>query len=311
MGGEGTGVRAELELEVRRFLLALRADRGASPHTLRAYKTDLAEFARFLRKDPGADLGNFRRCRLAVREYWVSLSRRKLRPASLNRKLASLRSFFKYLTFEGKIEANPFVYLPPPKKDRSLPRFLTEKEVEAFIGTISRSVHPLALRDRSLVEFLYASGLRIQEAVDLNVEDVDLWNGTARVFGKGGRERVVPVGEPCLKALELYLEGRPRAERLGSAGSGRAVFLNFRGKRITAAGARKALERWVRGAALDKRVTPHVFRHTFATHLLNRGCDLRTVQEMLGHKSLISTQIYTHTSVEQLKRVYDAAHPRA
>ena len=281
-----------------------------SAHTLRAYRHDLREFLEFLKLQPLADLSNFRKSRLLVREFWVSLSKRKIRTSTLLRKLAVLRSFFKFLVFENVIETNPFNYLKLPRREKRLPRFLTEKEVDEFLSTLERSMHVLAPRDRALMEFLYSSGLRIQEAVDLNLEDLDLWNGVVRVFGKGGRERRVPVGGPSLKSLEKYLEKR------GILGESPAlfrgpVFLNARGKRITSRGARVVLDRWVRDGALQKKVSPHMFRHSFATHLLNRGCDLRTVQEMLGHKSLTSTQIYTHTSVEHLKKVYDSAHPRA
>ena len=338
-----------LGLWVKRFFLFLRAERGASPNTLRAYEQDLREFLLFLsRRDaaakpadardlqgmlpldgagpsetggpakaPGSwdalswpmeDLKNFRKCRLLVREYWASLSRRGVKDATLARKLASLRSFFRFLVLEDVLDHNPFKYLSLPRREKVLPKFLTEKEMGHFLSALENSKHKLAARDRALAELLYSSGLRIQEAVSLNAEDMDAWNGMVRVLGKGNKERLVPVGEAAAQCLEAYLSARRRKE--GRTMLRGPLFLNPRGGRLTVRGARVAICRWVRESALHKNVSPHMFRHSFATHLLNRGCDLRTVQEMLGHKNLSTTQRYTHTSVEQLKKVYERAHPR-
>lgn len=306
----GTATESNVVLWIRRFLLFLRAERNCSPHTLRAYLKDLTEFSAFLRRQHSPDIRNFRKSRLLIREFWVTLSKRKLRASTLTRKLASLRSFFNYLVMEDQIPTNPFHYLPPPRKEKTLPRFLTEKQVAHLLSFMGRSRQPLAARDLALVEILYSSGLRIQEAIDLNVEDLDLWNGIVKVYGKGGRERLVPMGDHSVRSIESYLDGRRTTDGTPVPAKG-ALFLNARGRRITTTGSRKVLGKWVRQAAMHSSVTPHVFRHSFATHLLNRGCDLRTVQEMLGHKSLTSTQIYTHTSIEHLKKVYENAHPRA
>ncbi len=304
----------DLDLWIKRFLLFMKAERSASPHTLRAYQKDLSEFHHFLNRTGHAkDLDNFRQARLVVREFWIDGSKRRLSNASLLRKLASLRSFFRYLVTEDILPANPFEYLELPKKEKKLPRFLSEKEMGTLMApleAIETATTGLALRDRALIELLYSSGVRIQEAMNLNVEDMDLWNGTVRVLGKGNKERIVPVGEMAARALQKYMRERQARQTGGREAKG-PLFLNARGTKLGARGARLILNRWVKKASLERKVSPHTLRHTFATHLLNRGCDLRTVQEMLGHKSLASTQIYTHTSVEQLKKIYDRAHPRA
>lgn len=304
-----TPVDKNLELLIKEFLLFMRAERNASPATLRAYKSDLEEFRQFV-KDGYLDLSNFKKNRLLIREFWSALSKKRQRTSTLVRKLSALRSFFKFLVREDYADSNPFHYLRLPKKDQILPRFLTEKEMTQLLSAVEQRQHPLSARDRALLELLYSSGIRIQEAVNLNIEDIDLWNGIVRVFGKGNRERLVPLGDPAVSALEKYINCRGKSSLHGPSARG-AIFLNVRGTRITSRGARKVIHRWVKQTALHKNVNPHMFRHSFATHLLNRGCDLRTVQEMLGHKSLASTQLYTHTSIEHLRKVYENAHPRA
>ncbi len=292
-------------------MLFLKAERSASPHTLRAYQKDLKEFNGFLtRAGHAKDLSNFRQARLLVREFWIDCSKRRLSNATLLRRLATLRSFFRYLVTEDMLPTNPFKYLELPKKEKTLPRFLSEKEMERFLEPFETWTEGLALRDRALIELLYSSGIRIQEAMSLNVEDMDLWNGMLRVLGKGNKERMVPIGETATRCVQRYLRERQKAQKPEREPRG-PIFLNARGTKLGARGARLILNRWVKRASLTRKVTPHMLRHTFATHLLNRGCDLRTVQEMLGHKSLSSTQVYTHTSVEHLKKVYDSAHPRA
>ena len=318
MAQEPSGASRDLNLWAKRFLLHQRADRNASPETLRAYESDLREFARFAGAEPApegsprttgqpSDAFEFRKCRLLVREFWIALSKRGVKDATLARKLAVLRSFFRYLVSEDVLSGNPLKYLPPPKREKTLPRFLTEKEMSHFLSALERSKEPSAPRDRALMELLYSSGLRIQEAVGLNVEDLDLWNGLVRVFGKGSKERMVPLGDPATECLHAYLSGRESKERREPKG---AVFVNFRGGRLTQRGARKVIDRWVRESAVGQSVHPHMFRHSFATHLLDRGCDLRTVQELLGHKNISTTQRYTHTSIERLRKVYENAHPR-
>ena len=226
------------DLWIKKFLFYIKAERGVSPHTVRAYTADLKEFGKFLSKSSAgpADLSNFRKSRLLVREFWVSLSQRGVKTATLNRKLAALRSFFKYLVTEDVLETNPFAYLKVPRAERRLPRFLNEGEMAKFLSSVNGGSTFISLRDRSLFELLYSSGLRIHEALGLNIDDTDLWNGMVRVFGKGGRERMVPLGKSAVHALENYLD--ERKAKPGN-GAGRALFLNFRGGRLTARGASK------------------------------------------------------------------------
>jgi integrase/recombinase XerC len=288
---------------IQRFLLYLRAERNVSPHTVRAYRHDLAEYLRFLQaKYPRLTLE--RSHRLVVRDYLAQLHDQSYQRATVVRAVAVLRSFYKFLLREGTIPQTPFAGLPMPKREKKLPRFLSEEEMNRLLEIPARSSDGHARRDAALLELLYSSGLRIQELCQLNVEDMDLWGGMVRVMGKGSRERLVPVGTTALKRVHSYLESRSE-KRSGP------LFLNRSGTRLSERGARLVVARWVGRAALQRRISPHAFRHSFATHLLDRGCDLRAVQEMLGHKSLVTTQAYTHVSAEHLRKVYQKAHPRA
>jgi tyrosine recombinase XerC len=290
---------------VQRFLLFLRAERNASPHTLRAYKHDLEQFTAFLeRKYPKASSLE-RHQRLIVREYLSELHDKGGKRATLLRSVAVLRAFFKFLMRSEIVSQSPFVGLPMPKAEKRLPRFLSEAEMQRLLEIPRGSKDKRSRRDGALMELLYSSGVRVQEACQLNVEDIDLWGGLVRVYGKGGRERLVPLGPVAQKTVHAYIESRPASLRRGP------LFLNHRGMRLSDRGARNIVNKWVREAALHQKVSPHAFRHSFATHLLDRGCDLRSVQEMLGHKNITTTQIYTHVSPEHLKKVYQQAHPRA
>jgi integrase/recombinase XerC len=280
------------------FLHYLRAERNFSPNTLRAYKIDIADYLKFLKKSYPA-LAAEKVNRVILREFYASLQQGVLRRSSMIRKISAVRSFYKYLGMLGKVENNPFLYISTPKKESRIPVFLSEAEVRALFD-----LPKITLRDRAMLELLYSSGLRIEELTGLNVCDVDIWGGTLRVIGKGNRERVVPVGDTALEVLREHLKGRPQS------GLAAAVFANKSGDRISTRGARKALHRWFKLAGFEKKVSPHTLRHSFATHLVDRGCDLRSVQEMLGHKSLTTTQIYTHVTAESLKKVYEKAHPR-
>lgn len=300
--------RQDLELWVKKFLLYQRAEKNAAALTLKAYEHDLKEFADHC--GDSVDISEFRKSRLIVRDYWSGLHQKKLRSASILRKLAVLRSFFKYLAKEEIVEVNPFDYLSNPKKEQLLPRFIVEKEMTRLWDVIDKAKHPLAPRDRALMELLYSSGLRIQETVDLNIGDMDFWNGTVRVMGKGGKQRQVPMGKSAVQSMETYIKWRETRFKIPVTAKSPA-FVNARGGRITPRGSQVVIDRWIQKSAITTRVSPHTFRHTFATHLLNRGCDLRAVQEMLGHKSLATTQIYTHATIDHLRRVYESAHPRA
>jgi tyrosine recombinase XerC len=290
---------------IQKFLLYIRAERGSSAHTLRAYQYELKQFLVFLQsKYP--QLSFDRSHRLVVRDYLSTLHEKKLQRASILRAIAVLRSLYKYLQREEIIAQNPFIGIPMPKREKRLPKAIAEDEMKKLLETPLRLKHKFSLRDSALMELLYSSGLRIQELCQLNIEDIDLWGGMVRAFGKGSRERLVPVGASAQKMLHAYINSRlPASRRSG------ALFFNHKGARISERGARGIVAKWVFEAAIHRKVSPHVFRHSFATHLLSRGCDLKSVQEMLGHRNLATTQTYTHVTPEHLKKVYEQAHPRA
>ncbi|MCX5782043.1 MAG: tyrosine recombinase XerC [Elusimicrobia bacterium] len=293
---------------LEKFLKYLKAERNYSNLTIKAYKTDIIEFLAFLAKNyQGKALKDSEK--LTLREYFLHLQNLKLNRSSVIRKIAALRSFFKFLTKEEIIVQNPFLYLSSPKAEKKIPTFLSEEEIHKLF-----SLPKMSLRDSSMLEFLYSGGLRLEELVGLNINDIDYISGIMKVLGKGNKERIVPVGEKSLEVLHEYLKERNTfIENIktipGHDISKNALFLNKSGKRISSRGARKALHKWFSLAGFKKKVSPHTLRHTFATHLLDRGCDLRSVQEMLGHKSIASTQVYTHVTAETLKKVYEKAHP--
>jgi integrase/recombinase XerC len=292
---------------VRDYLQYLRAERNYSPNTIKAYRVDILEFYGFLEKNyPG--MAPEKCSKLVVRDYFAFLQNNRLRRSSVIRKIEAVRSFFKYLSLENKLEKNPFLSLSTPKRESRIPVFLTEDEVRKMFD-----MPEISLRDRAMLELLYSCGLRISELVGLNAGDIDFIGGVVRVWGKGSRERIVPIGDTSLVALKNYerAAGKKYPEGARQKDAAKGLFLNKSGNRISQRGARKAIARWFKLAGFAKKVSPHTLRHSFATHLLDRGCDLRSVQEMLGHKSLATTQIYTHVTAESLKRVYDKSHPRA
>lgn len=289
-----------LEVMIQRFLIHAKAARAVSPHTLRAYAGDLA---RFLRAYPGlaaADLS-----RVHVRGYLAALQKSSLKRASVLRRISALKSLVRYLRGEKVLARDPFLALAMPKREVRLPRFLTEAEMVELLESGAPARSPRRERDRAILELLYSSGLRRAEISALNRGDVDFVGGFVRVLGKGSRERLVPVGDRALVALREYA----RVKTQGSGLSPAPLFLNGRGERLSGAGVALVVDQWALRARWLKPVSPHAFRHSFATHLLNRGCDLRSVQEMLGHKSLATTQVYAHVSLERLKKVYEESHP--
>lgn len=293
-----------MEADVTAFLRALEGERGVSPHTLTAYRRDVTRFVRFLTHEHVATWDAV--TAPIARRYVASLDRRLARSA-IARNLSALRTLFRYLYREGKVSRNPLTLITAPKRSPRLPKVLTADEVAAVLGAPDTST-PAGLRDRALLELLYATGLRVGELVSLRLADLSLGD-ELRVLGKGRRERIVLMGLPAQEAMARYLEdGRPKLVRRRDPGY---VFLNRRGGTLTDRGVRVILDRCLRRAALGRRISPHVLRHTFATHLLDGGADLRSVQELLGHVNLSTTQIYTHVSRDWLKRVYDRAHPRA
>ena len=297
--------QTEIELDVERFLVELAAARGASQHTLRAYRTDLRELCAHLASVRVADPRQV--SVRTLRRYLLALDDRKLARPSVQRKLSAVRSFFQWLLEQGRIDVHPGRSMRQSRAGRRLPGALEVKEVTALIDAPDLDTHA-GRRDRALLELMYSAGTRAAETVGLDVGDLDLERGVARVRGKGRKERLVALGKPALKALRVYLDDpeRPRA-RAGCD----AVFLNARGGRLTTRSLGHVVERAALGGGISRRVTPHTFRHSFATHLLDAGADLKSVQELLGHAHLVTTQIYTHVSIERLRKVYEKAHPRA
>jgi integrase/recombinase XerD len=293
------------------FLAHLEFERGLSRNTLAAYRTDLLQFGRFLAErdqeattaGPG-DLSDF----LADLAQGDGNGRAPCSTATVHRKAACLRSFYRHLRREDAIEDDPAARLETPRRGRKLPEVLSYGEVQRLLAQ-PRGDEPATLRDRALLELMYASGLRASETISLEISDVDLEHGIVRARGKGSKERLVPVGGRALAAVRVYLRtGRPKMIRSHDE---RKLFLNFRGGPLTRQGLYKIVLRHAESAGLGDRMSPHTLRHSFATHLLSGGCDLRSVQEMLGHADLSTTQLYTHLSGEELKEAYFKAHPRA
>ena len=289
------------------FLQRLEQERNFSPHTLRAYRKDLAEFTEFLGEDAPAKIPAVTHVQL--RSFLAGLRGRGISKTTIARKLAALRSFFRFLCRDGLMRTNPMLALRAPKRDQRLPHVLGAAEVERLLETASGN-DEADLRDRAILETLYTSGMRVGELVALKVKDVDFFAEVATVMGKRRKERICPLGSYALKALQAYLEKRG-ISMVSAPRCDEPLFLNLRGTRLTARSVGRLLARRLAEADLSARTTPHTLRHSFATHLLDRGADLRAVQELLGHASLSSTQIYTHLSAERLKQVYDRAHPRA
>jgi integrase/recombinase XerC len=288
---------SNFEVYLESFLDSLRTERNFSPYTLISYRSDLKQFLDFLKEQK---LSLFAVDRLAARDFLYHLEKRKFSRRSLARKISAVRSFFRYLIREDKIKNNPFELISTPKLQKRLPNFLYREEMEKLLATPDlRS--PLGLRGKALLELLYGSGIRVSETIKLNISDLDLDEGEVRVFGKGSKERIALIGSKAKAALRDYLKQRKKGP----------LFLNKRGGRLTQRSVERLIKFYGRKAGIEKTITPHTLRHTFATHLLSGGADLRTVQELLGHTSLSTTQVYTHITKEKLKSVYDLAHPRA
>ncbi len=289
-----------MEKYIEKFVRYLEIEKNYSPHTIVNYKIDLEGFNKFV---SGTSLEKIDY--LGLRKYLAVLKEKNLGSRSVGRKLSSLRSFFKFLTREGYIKTNPILMLSSPKLEKHLPSFMSEDEVSKLIESAfgKNEKDLLGLRDRAILETFYSSGLRMSELVGLNLDDIDFISGIIKVRGKGKKERIVPVGETALFALKKYLDKRKKQTD--------AVFLNNNNRRVTCRGVGYILIKYLNAAGIKPHVSAHTFRHSFATHLLNRGADLRTVQELLGHANLSTTQIYTHLTTEKLKSVYDKAHPHA
>lgn len=296
--------------DVTRYMTFLRVERNASEYTIKSYGEDLAALATYLDELYGGEspqAGSI--STIDLRGYVSHLHELGLSKATIARRLASLRSFFKYGQREGWIDTNPAKPLRNPRKSRTLPHFLTSDEIGRLLEAPSAG-DAAGLRDRAILETLYSAGLRVSELVGLNDSDLDLAQGIVRVRGKGKRERFAPIGSFAAKAIRAWYKVR-KVHRSLSENPHRPVFVSRLGKRLTTRSVGRLLDKYIAAAGLDGRTSPHTLRHSFATHLLDRGADIRSVQELLGHKSLLTTQIYTHVSTANLKAVYEKAHPRA
>lgn len=296
----------DMDRLLERFLTYLRAGRNASPYTIKNYGHDIAQFLDYCRSHGVSSLEQVDRPLL--RSYLSELDAAGYVKASIARRVAELRSFGDFLVREGVLERNPFRMVSAPRAPKRLPRYLTVAEVEMLLAVPDTST-PLGLRDRAIIEVLHAAGLRVSELVGLDIADVDLTQAQVRVVGKGGKERIGLLGKPAVHAVRAYLKaGRPAL--LGQRPID-ALWLNHRGGRLTARGVAFMLGNAGKQAGIRTPISPHVLRHTFATHLLDGGADLRVVQELLGHVNIATTQIYTHVSQSRMREVYVRAHPRA
>ena len=290
-----------LDRYIQKFITYLKIEKNASPHTIINYQIDLREFNDSLKEKPLEKISH-----TDVRLFLARMKEKKLSKRSVARKMACLRSFFRFLCREGYIKSNPATGLQTPKQERRLPIFLDVDKVVKLIESPDTS-QVYGKRDRAILETLYSSGLRVSELVGLNKENVDFISGVLKVFGKGKKERLAPIGDRALRAVRSYLE------KLGTSKikEKKAVFLNKSGRRMSDRAVRRVVEKYIRKTSLSEKISPHSLRHSFATHLLDGGADLRSVQELLGHANLSTTQIYTHVSTERLKKVYEKTHPRA
>jgi integrase/recombinase XerC len=292
-----------LSEQIEVFCGYLDTERNVSPHTLAAYRRDLEQLAAFMTRETGraAEVGDIDH--LLLRRYLAQLGKRA-KKSSLGRKLAAIRSFFRFLVRRGVVDKNPAELIATPKKENRLPFHLDIDQVTTLVEA-PQDADKYALRDRAILEMLYSCGLRVSELTGLAIGDLDLSGGMVRVLGKGGKERIVPVGSRALEAVRDYLRGR------GELGGNGPLFLNTRGERINRRSVARIVDVHVLRIAAFKRISPHVLRHTFATHMLEGGADLRAIQELLGHASLSTTQKYTHVGIDRLMEVYDKAHPKA
>ena len=308
---------------LKHFLQFLRLNRNASPHTVRAYESDLSQLLAHAAAGAGikrSELTPAHLDRSAIRAFLGELHRRGQTRASAARKLAATRTFLRYLRREGLIDDDPGALVATPKRDIRMPAHLSEQEMVALIGAASEAT-PLGRRDRAILELFYASGLRLSELVGLDLDDVNLSGRMLRVLGKGRKERLVPFNTSAAKAIRAYLNDRETLvrgqrpsspSRLSSPSRQRhALFVNYRGGRLTVRSVDRLVRRYVAATSARMGISPHALRHSFATHLLQRGADLRAIQELLGHAQLSTTQRYTHVNAAQLLEVYRKAHPRA
>jgi len=288
---------------IDKFTRYLEIEKNSSTHTVTNYKVDLRGFMDFL---GGDDISNIDY--LLLRRYLAHLKSVQYDKRSVARKLACLRSFFKFLCRDGYLKTNPAVGLSTPKLDKKLPFFLDVNQTSRVLDMPVDNSDAASLRDKAVLELLYSTGIRVGELVGLSINDVDFIGGVTKVKGKGKKERMIPVGDTALRAIKKYLDRRSSNELMRNKP---ALFLNKNGGRLSSGAVRQIVDKCIHTASLRENISPHTLRHSFATHLLDRGADLRSVQELLGHANLSTTQIYTHITTDRLKAVYDKAHPRA
>ena len=295
------------------FITYIKTEKGYSQHTLRNYGSDLRQFSRFVTAempasdfDQGINLADY----ALLRSYLVELFNRCQR-TTIARKLSALKSFFKYLELRGVVQQNPAAEIFTPKKEHYIPKYLPIDDMFALLEQPD-SEKALGMRDRAILELLYSSGLRVGELVGLGVENLDLNTRLVRVSGKGGKERLIPVGRKAISALRDYLEHTDSIrKKAGYPKDAGPLFLNYRGGRLSARNVHRMVKKYSRECGITIEISPHSIRHTFATHLLDGGADLRSIQELLGHANLSSTQKYTHVSIDKLMEIYDKSHPRS
>lgn len=302
-----------MEKLIEQFLEHLRYERNVSAHTLRNYSSDLEQFVHFLTPDKERKTPDVSEIdHLTIREWMASLHTRQKKKSSIARKLAALRTFFQFLVREGVLELNPAKLVSTPRLEKKLPKHLSIEEAIRFIESPDQETD-LGKRDRAMLELMYATGVRVAELTTLNLADVDFRNRLIRVTGKRRKQRIVPFGDPAGEAIRNYLEVRDKFlfNAPVSRRDDEALFLNYQGTRITTRSVGRMVEKYIRICAGMHNISPHALRHSFATHLLDSGADLRDIQELLGHARLSTTQVYTHVSMEKLIEVYDKTHPKA
>jgi len=290
-----------MKKEIDQFLTYLKAEKNASDHTVKNYAVDLRDFCAFAGEIAPETIEYTH-----VRNFLAHLKEREFSQSSISRKLACLRSFFKYMAREQLLTTNPASNIATPKREKKLPEFLSQDEMNKLLSAASDATKA-GRRDRAIIETLYSTGMRVSELMCLNISDLDFVGGTLKVQGKGKKERMVPIGGTAVRAVEAYLGDRTENEKQPSS----PLFLNKNGTRLTDRSVRRILIKYAKRAGITKDISPHTIRHTFATHLLDRGADLRSVQDLLGHENLSTTQIYTHVTTKRLKDAYEKAHPRA
>lgn len=294
----------------KKFLRYLKNERNSSQYTIKSYREDLDVLIEYFQDTLGRVPTPGELTPQDLRTYVAALHQAEYAKTTISRKLASLRSFFRFAQREGGCDSNPAKPLRNPRRERKLPHFLTTSEIGKLLVAPDNKTQ-MGARDRAIFETLYSAGLRVSELVGMNLTDLDLDDGLVRVRGKGKRERLAPLGKFAVKAIRSWLKRRSVADKQRPGDTGDPLFVNKYGQRLTTRSVGRMLEKYLKLTGLDNRTSPHTLRHSFATHLLNRGADIRSVQELLGHKSLVTTQIYTHISTAGLRQAYDLAHPRA